>query len=304
MQQVAHLGVLGVHVELVLLVAGHLDRFAVNDADAETIQAVDLSGVVGHQDEVVDAQVGQDRGTRAVLAEVGSKAESEVGFDGVHALILKGISAQFIDETDAAALLTEVEQDAATTFFDAAQGFGQLFATVATETAKGIARQALRVHTTEDRFGGGDIALDQSDMVFARHLVDISVGTESTILGRQFGDRNLLDKFLGVTTIGDKVGDGNLDQIMLLGKLQEFGGTHHGTVLAHDFAAETALLETRQTAEIDGGLGVTRAHQDTAIARLEREHVTRTAEVGGFHAIGHCGAGRDTTFDSRDTCGR
>ena len=56
MQEVSHLGVLGVHVELVLLIAGHLDGLAIDHLETETIESVDLGRIVGHEDELMNAQ--------------------------------------------------------------------------------------------------------------------------------------------------------------------------------------------------------------------------------------------------------
>ena len=140
-QQVTHLGVLGVHIELVFLVASHLNRLAANDLEPETVETVDLGRVVGHEAELVDAEIGKDRSACAILAQVGSEAEGEVRLDGVHALILQVIGAQLVDEADATTLLTQVEEHAAATRFDAAQCLGQLLATVAAETAERIARE-------------------------------------------------------------------------------------------------------------------------------------------------------------------
>ena len=74
MQEVSHLGVLGVHVELVLLIAGHLDGLTIDHLETETIESVDLGRIVGHEDELMNAQIGKDRGACAIFAEVGSKA--------------------------------------------------------------------------------------------------------------------------------------------------------------------------------------------------------------------------------------
>jgi hypothetical protein len=55
--------------------------------------------------------------------------------------------------------------------------------------------------TAQDRFGGGDVTLDKCHMVFARHLIYISVCAEVAILGRQFCIGDALDELLGMTTI-------------------------------------------------------------------------------------------------------
>ena len=78
MKQVTHLSVFGVHIELIFLVAGHLDGFTGNDPQTETVYTANLLRIVGHEDEVTHTKVGKDAGTCAILAQVGSKAECYV----------------------------------------------------------------------------------------------------------------------------------------------------------------------------------------------------------------------------------
>mgnify|MGYP003313158963 CR=1 FL=1 len=75
------------------------------------------------------------------------------------------------------------------------------------------------MYAAEDRLWGGDIALDECDVMLTRHAVDISVCLEGAILGRKLGHRDLSDKLLGLATIGDEVGDGDDDEVMLPGKI-------------------------------------------------------------------------------------
>ena len=51
------------------------------------------------------------------------------------------------------------------------------------------------------------------------------------------------------------------------------------THLAHDLTAQTALLESGQTAQIDSCLGVAVAGQHTAAACNKRKNVSRTAQL-------------------------
>ena len=73
MKQVTHLSVFGVHIELIFLVAGHLDGFTRNDPQTETVYATNLLRIVGHEDEVTHAKVGKDAGTCAILRRSAAK---------------------------------------------------------------------------------------------------------------------------------------------------------------------------------------------------------------------------------------
>jgi hypothetical protein len=68
-------------------------------------QAAVFIRVVGDQADPVNAEVGEDRGTDAVLARVDLQAEGRVRIDGVMARFLQGVSAEFVAEADAASFM-------------------------------------------------------------------------------------------------------------------------------------------------------------------------------------------------------
>ena len=70
MEEVAHLLVLGVHVGLILLIAGHLDGVAAQHLDAVVVQTENLHRIVGHQYQFPDAEVGEDGAADIVVAKV------------------------------------------------------------------------------------------------------------------------------------------------------------------------------------------------------------------------------------------
>ncbi len=108
-EKVTHLGIFGIHVELVLLIAGHLDLFATYYLESESSQSIYLGWIIGHQDQLMNAQVSQNGGTCTILAEIGCKAECKIGLYSIHTLILKCIGTELVDESDATTLLTQVE---------------------------------------------------------------------------------------------------------------------------------------------------------------------------------------------------
>ena len=58
-------------------------------------------------------EIGEDLRADAVVAHVGSEAELEIGVDGVEAAVLQLVGAQLVEQPDAAALLRQVQHDAA-----------------------------------------------------------------------------------------------------------------------------------------------------------------------------------------------
>ena len=91
MEHVPHLFLLGAHIFFVGGAATHLNGLTTDDFDPVAFQTDDLARVVGHDAELADAQIKEYLRADAVIAEVRLEAELFVGFNGVVALILKGI---------------------------------------------------------------------------------------------------------------------------------------------------------------------------------------------------------------------
>lgn len=101
MEHVPHLFLLGAHIFFVGGAATHLNGLTADDFDPVAFQTDDLARVVGHDAELADAQIKEYLRADAVIAEVRLEAELFVGFNGVVALILKGIGLQLVGEANA-----------------------------------------------------------------------------------------------------------------------------------------------------------------------------------------------------------
>src|SRR5205807_4218350 len=86
---------------------------------------------------------------------------------------------------------------------------------------------------------------------------------------------------LGATSVGDEVGDGDECQVVLAGEDLELVEAGHvlDVLLADDLAQDTRRSQSGETAQVDGGLGVTRPAQYAAFLRPQRHNVTGTGEV-------------------------
>ena len=90
---------------------GHLvDHFEI---EAAVDEGVGFLGVVGQQADLGQAEVLEDLDADAVVAGVGLVAEGQVGFDGVEPFVLQVVGLDLFDQSDAAALLGQVDQHAA-----------------------------------------------------------------------------------------------------------------------------------------------------------------------------------------------
>ena len=180
---------------------------------------------------------------------------------------------------DAAALLTHVEQDPASFIFDLSHGGGKLLATVAAQRAEGIAGETFGVYAAEHVLSVADLALDEGDVMLAVELVDEAVSAEIAVFGRQAHRGDLLDQLFVAFAVALQILDGDEFYVVFFRQLKKLRRAHHGAVLAHDLAAQAALLETGQAAEIHRRFGVAVALQDAVFSGQQREHVPRTAKI-------------------------
>ena len=110
----------------------------------------------------------------------------------------------------------------------------------------------------------------------------------------QFADRRLdrkyrdpFDQFLARLPIGDEVGDGNVLEFMPVGEGLDLPPDHDRAVVIGEFADHRDRRQAGKPAQVDGGLGVARAHQHAAVLGDQGEHMARPHEVARAHvAVG------------------
>ena len=88
------------------------------------------------------------------MALVVGEAQAQIGVDRVEALILERISAQLVDQADAAPLLAQIEQDSPARRGDRLERRVELRAAIAFERAEHVAGQAFAVEPDERRATG------------------------------------------------------------------------------------------------------------------------------------------------------
>jgi hypothetical protein len=115
-------------------------------------------------------------------AAVGLIAELEIGLDGVEALVLQLVGAELGHESDAAAFLLLVDQDAGALFDDAIHGELELLAAVAAQRAEDVAGQALGVDADQRR-RGVNVAMHEGDAAFDATECNGIAGTAGLGLG-------------------------------------------------------------------------------------------------------------------------
>ena len=274
----AHLDFLDRQVALVELVGVDLERHAARDLEAVALEAGALGRVVGHQADAREAEVCEDLGADAVVAQIRREAELDVGFDCVAALVLQRIGAHLVGKADAAAFLAHVEHDALALCLDFLECERELVAAVAAHGAERIAREALRVDAHEHVLLAAHIALDDGNVALVVELVLVGVDAEVAVLAREVDVGDLVYEVLRALAVLDERLDRDDVEAVLLGELLESRRAHHVAVIVHDLAAEACRIEAREAREVRRRLRVASAAQHTALDGAQREDVARAAE--------------------------
>ena len=174
MQQMSHLPVFGVHVHHVFLVARHLYRIPSGDLDAVFVQPPYFHGIVCHEYQFPDPEICQDGSCRVILPEIRRKTEGEIGFHGIHPLVLEFVCPQFVYQSYSPAFLPHVDQDTASGLFYPPEGLCKLFPAVASQRAENIPGQTFGMYAAQHWFGSAYISFHYSQMMFPCIAVYIS----------------------------------------------------------------------------------------------------------------------------------
>ena len=122
--------------------------------------------------------------------------QGKIGFQRIHALLLKLIGTQLVDQTDAPAFLPHIKQDAPAFFFDLCHGGGQLLAAIATQRTKCISCQAFRVDAAQNILSIANVTFYQCNVMLSVQAAHKTISSEGAILGGQVHCRHLIDQFI------------------------------------------------------------------------------------------------------------
>src|SRR5262245_50673109 len=136
-KNVPELLLLGPEILEVLLVGLDLEGHALDDGEPVALDAGTLARVVRDDAHLAHAEVVEDLGADAVVAQVRGEAESLVRLHGVEPLaVLQPVGPNLVLEADAPALLPHVEQHALALALDHAHRGGELLAAVTAQRAE------------------------------------------------------------------------------------------------------------------------------------------------------------------------
>ena len=116
---------------MVVGVDRRLKRHPAGNFDASPCEAIELGGIVGEQRYSCAVQDSQHARGDAVIAFIIIKSEGGIGIEGVETIILQPICPHLVCQTKSAALLRQIENDAASEFFETCESKPKLVAAVA-----------------------------------------------------------------------------------------------------------------------------------------------------------------------------
>jgi len=277
---VAELVPFRLEVEFVVGVGGQAEGELFHDSEAVSVEPDDLFRVVGEEADLAHAEVMEDLGAHAVVAEVGGESEFLVGFHGVAAVFLEFVGMDFGGESDAASFLSQVEEHSSLGG-DERHGGVQLAAAIAAPGAEDIAGEAFRVHPDQNGPVGDNRTVGQGEMVRAVGRDAVEVALEVAVIGGQLDGFLAFDELLVAAAVFDDLCNRAGLESMAALVVSEFPDAGHGAILVHDFADHAGGGEAGHAREVDGGFGMPGASEDAVVHGLQGEDVAGLDEGGG-----------------------
>ena len=231
---------------------------------------------------MADAQLADDARTHAVVAFVGLETQPEVGVYGVQTLVLQFVGVDLVAEPDAAPLLVEIDDGAFALLLDHLHRAVQLLAAVAAVRTEDVARDARRVYAHQHGFVLRPLPFRQGHVLHAVRLLTERRNAEIAPLRRQGHGHALLDDRLLFEAVGDQRGDRDDFQVEFFGDLHQLRQAGHRAVVVHDLDQRACGLQSGQTGQVYGRLGVSRTAQYAFVAGAQGVDVPRAAQVGGL----------------------
>jgi hypothetical protein len=124
-------------------------------------------GIVGQQSDRSNIQVAKNLHRIFISSEVRGESELSVCREGVHPAVLQGVRLNLIEQTDSAAFLEKIDDDADAFGLDEIQGRLELIATITSKRMKDFARAALGVNPHGNVMSSVQVAFEDQQMLVA-----------------------------------------------------------------------------------------------------------------------------------------
>ena len=156
---------------------------------------------------------------------VGVEAELFVGLEGVEALVLQGVGAQLVDQSDAAAFLGEIKDDAGAHRANMAHRAAQLIAAIAPQAADQIAGETLRMQPHHHRLARRQRFADDDRQMLGAAVAGAK-GDDGRVLGvgqRHPRRAHPIERGRRAIAVMGDVGDADAHQVALVNPVIEIG---------------------------------------------------------------------------------
>ena len=124
-----------------------------------------------------------------------------------------------------------------------------------------------------------DLALDQRDVVLAVHQRAVADRAELAELGGQARLHHALDQLVVLAPVGDQIRHRDHLQTVPSAVALEVWNAGHRAVIVHDFADHPGGVQSGQSRQVDGRLGLAGALEHAARLGLQREDVARLDKI-------------------------
>ena len=175
----------GAEVGEVLGVDGRVKFNALGDGDVEGGEAFDFVRIVGDEAHRFNFEIVEDERGNVVLALVGLMTEREICLNRVVALILQIVSAQFVEQADAAPFLPQIDHHAASGFGDEAHGFLQLLTAITTVRTQHVAGKTFGMDARQNVVLFAHVAVNEREMFFVVTVAHVEGKIKFTLGVRQ-----------------------------------------------------------------------------------------------------------------------
>ena len=175
----------------------------------------------------------------------------------------------------------QVDQGSQAFLGDAAHGAFECAAAFAAGRAEDIPHQAVGVHADQHRnVAVLDVTADQGYVRFtAIDFTRISDQAEFAEAGIDQGFADAIDVALMRHAVANEFRHGKHLHVVLAAELAEVRNAGHAAIVFHDLADNAGRDHAREPCQVNRGLGLSRAHQDSTFSRTKREDVAGTGKI-------------------------
>src|SRR5262249_35269783 len=142
-----------------------------------------------------------------------------------------------------------------------------------------VPQHTMRVHAHQDISPPSDFTADKGHVALrpdggvVHNCLELAVDSTHAAFAEAVDDAFICH------TVADKVGYRNHLEPMADAELFELRHAGHRAVVIHDLADDATGGQTGKFGEIDGGLGLPRAHENPAFTGAQGKHVAGTGQI-------------------------